>query len=131
MGGFIQNYCQDGDVAGIVIDYIGKNHPQNADEILVNAQQQGTFQTVTGISDMEKDVLRTAIEISPRAHLEMVGALAGINGVVDESASKTVNLNSSSSPGDVLDTFITAYDLGLKAIAVYVDKSKKGQPVAL
>ena len=74
--------------------------------------------------------MKTAKEIEPRAHLEMVAAVAAIHGVVDESASKTVNITHESTVEDVYSLFLEAYELGLKNISVYRDKTKIGQPVA-
>ena len=45
--------------------------------------------------------------------------------------SKTVNLPSSATVNDIVDAYIKAWRSGLKAIAIYRDGSKSGQPVSV
>ena len=61
----------------------------------------------------------------------MVAALVGTDGVVDESASKTVNLPKSSTSADILNIFLLAHELGLKNISVYRDGTYEEQPFKL
>lgn len=67
----------------------------------------------------------------PADHINMVSVLAGVHGVIDDTASKTVNLTTSVTVENVRDIFILAYNLGLKNISVYRDGSKQNQPEKL
>lgn len=96
-----------------------------ASAILEQAAREGTFQNITL---PQKECLKTAKEISYRDHLLMVAGLVGNNGVVDEVASKTVNLPSNATPEDIFGVFVMAHELGLKNIAVYRDGSIQEQP---
>ncbi|MDT8916023.1 hypothetical protein [Amycolatopsis sp. PS_44_ISF1] len=73
-------------------------------------------------------LLATATQISPSGHLAMAAA---VQSCVDEAVSKTVNLPGTALPGDVYDTYATAFELGCKGITVYVDGSRSIQPQGL
>lgn len=113
-----------------IVDFIKRYAPEKADIILHQATAEGTFQNVD-LPDELKECLKTAKEISALGHLRMVAALAGIDGVVDESASKTVNLPNNATPNDILYIFLLAHELGLKNISVYRDGSYEEQPLKL
>ena len=87
-----------------------------------------SFQGLEALPLSIRACLKTAKEISPSGHLKMVADIAGIDGVIDESASKTVNLPQWVTVNDVRDIFIESYNLGLKNISVYRDKTKAAQP---
>lgn len=113
-----------------MIDFVRRHAPEKANVILNQATAEGTFQNVN-LSDRLRECLKTAKEISAHGHLKMVAALVGTDGVVDEAASKTVNLPSNATPDDILNIFLLAHELGLKNISVYRDGSYKEQPLKL
>ena len=107
-----------------------EHYSKNADKILQKACRDGSFQK-TDLSKHAKDCLRTATELSPSDHIEMTAALVGTGSVIDETASKTVNLAKTATIQDVFDTFIFAHKKGLKNISVYRDGSYEDQPYKL
>lgn len=113
-----------------IVTFVKKHAPKRGWKILNQAVKEGSFQN-TDLQDKLKDCLKTAKEISANGHLRMVAALVGIGGVIDESASKTVNLPKSSTPADILNIFLLAHELGLKNISVYRDGTYKEQPLKL
>ena len=97
-------------------------------QVLFNeAIEYGTFQHLP-ISDVAKKLLRTAIEVKPKDHVLMAASLSGMNGVYDESVSKTVNLPSTATPTEIFDIYVLAHQAGLKNISVYRDGSLTNQP---
>lgn len=123
------------ETAGLVIDLIASSlleQAANTDvQTLFNeAIEAGSFQHLP-ISDKAKSLLKTAIEINPEDHVLMTAALSGMNGVYDESASKTVNLPSDATADDVLQIYLLAHQVGLKNISVYRDGSLLAQPKKL
>ncbi len=65
--------------------------------------------------------------ISPEGHVKMVGALTPhVSGAI----SKTVNMPNESSIDDVKKIYILAWELGVKAIALYRDGCKVCQPLS-
>ncbi len=113
-----------------MVDFVRRHAPERVDAILNQAVTEGSFQNVD-LSNRLRECLKTAKEISPYGHLKMVAALAGSGGVVDEAASKTVNLPTNSTPDDILSVFLIAHELGLKNISVYRDGSYVEQPLKL
>ncbi len=76
-----------------------------------------------------KKVFQTALgadPISPIAHLKM---MAAVQPFVSGAISKTINLPSQCRLQDVADIHLMAWELGLKSVAVYRDKSKIAQPL--
>ncbi len=91
----------------------------------------GRASILMGVTSSIEPKFEQATKIHPLDHLKMIAALCGPDGVYDEAASKTVNLQSKATAQDVLDIFITAHQLGLKNIAVYRDGSRANQRMKL
>jgi ribonucleoside-diphosphate reductase alpha chain len=64
--------------------------------------------------------------ISPLGHIRMMGA---VQPFLSGAISKTVNMPTDVVPDDVMDLFIEAWRLGLKAVAIYRDGCKRTQPL--
>lgn len=80
------------------------------------------------VSVHEYNVLKTANEIAPKAHVKM---MAAIQPFISGSISKTVNLPNDATIEDVKEVYELAYDLGCKSITVYRDGSKGTQPLSV
>ena len=63
-------------------------------------------------------------------YLGHVRIMAAVQPFVSGAISKTVNLPESATVEDVMNTYIDAWKMGLKAIAIYRDKSKGVQPLS-
>jgi ribonucleoside-diphosphate reductase alpha chain len=59
-------------------------------------------------------------------HLKM---MAAVQPFISGAISKTVNMPEHSTPADIAQVYIDGWKLGLKAIAVYRDNSKRSQPL--
>jgi ribonucleoside-diphosphate reductase alpha chain len=66
--------------------------------------------------------------ISYMGHLRM---MAAVQPFISGAISKTVNLPESARVEDIMDAYLAAWRLGLKAVAIYRDGCKKSQPVVL
>ncbi len=64
--------------------------------------------------------------LTPMAHVKMMGALTPC---VSGAISKTVNMPNEATPDDIKDIYEKSYELGVKAIAIYRDGCKAGQPL--
>ncbi len=64
--------------------------------------------------------------ILPMGHVKM---MAAVQPFLSGAISKTVNMNRESSVDEIEAVYKQAYKLGLKAIAIYRDGTKRGQPV--
>ncbi|WP_040161862.1 vitamin B12-dependent ribonucleotide reductase [Mobilicoccus massiliensis] len=65
--------------------------------------------------------------ISPMGHVRMMAACQPF---LSGAISKTVNLPESASVDDIADVYLQGWKLGLKALAVYRDNCKVGQPLS-
>ena len=71
--------------------------------------------------------LKGARAISPMGHVKM---MAAVQPFLSGAISKTVNVPEDATVKDIYNVYVTAWRLGLKAIAVYRDNSKRSQPLA-
>jgi ribonucleoside-diphosphate reductase alpha chain len=60
-------------------------------------------------------------------HIKM---MAAVQPFLSGAISKTVNMPTDATPGDISDAYLEAWRLGLKAIAVYRDGCKRSQPLS-
>ncbi|WP_241384679.1 vitamin B12-dependent ribonucleotide reductase [Rhodococcus sp. CH91] len=65
--------------------------------------------------------------ISPRGHVAM---MAAVQPFLSGAISKTVNLPESATTDDIADLYVDAWRLGVKALAIYRDNCKIGQPLS-
>ncbi len=110
--------------------FVEKHNKKDAHVILQQACRDGSFQKTT-LTPQAKRCLQTATELRPSDHIEMVAALAGKGGVIDETASKTVNFAHNASIHQIFQTFLLAHSKGLKNISIYRDGSYENQPYTL
>ncbi len=66
--------------------------------------------------------------ISPMGHVRM---MAAVQQFLSGAISKTVNVPNDTTPEEIMDIYMEAWKLGLKAIAIYRDGSKRTQPLML
>lgn len=65
--------------------------------------------------------------LAPMAHVKM---MAAVQPFLSGAISKTVNMPNDATPQDIEDIYMQAWKLGLKAIAIYRDGSKRTQPLS-
>jgi len=61
-----------------------------------------------------------------QGHLKMMGA---VQPFISGAISKTINMPAEATPEEVGEAYVTAWKLGLKAVAIYRDGSKRTQPL--
>ena len=97
-------------------------------EELIRKLASGT--RLSSLEDVPEDIKRlfvTAHEISPEWHVRMQAAFQKST---NNAVSKTVNFPQEASPGDVAKVYMMAYELGLKGITIYRDRSRQAQPMS-
>ena len=104
-------------------------------DILRHIEEKNTIEGAPHITDEEHfkvfDCAFKAVNGSRFIeHMGHVKMMAAVQPFLSGAISKTVNMPNSASPEDIADTYLQAWKLGLKSIAIYRDGSKKTQPLS-
>lgn len=101
--------------------------------ILAHIDATGAIEGAPGLLDAHLPVFDCAFgvpggrTIAPEGHVRM---MAAVQPFISGAISKTVNLPNSATVEDVADIYTLGWRLGLKAIAIYRDGSKRVQPLS-
>jgi ribonucleoside-diphosphate reductase alpha chain len=63
-------------------------------------------------------------------HMGHIRMMAAVQPFISGAISKTINMPEESTAEDIMDAYIESWKLGLKAVAVYRDGSKRAQPLS-
>ena len=103
-------------------------------DILKYVEEEETIEGAPHLEDGHLPVFDCAFRpakgmrsIAPEGHLRMMSA---VQPFVSGAISKTINVPNDASAQDIFDVYVTAWRLGLKAVAVYRDGSKRTQPLS-
>ncbi|MGE5135437.1 MAG: LAGLIDADG family homing endonuclease [Gemmatimonadota bacterium] len=105
--------------------------PEQVEAIVEYIAEHGHVVDAPGLRPEHYEVFDCAMgerAISPMGHVRMMAAVQpGLSGAI----SKTVNLPESATVEDIESIFLEGWKLGLKALAVYRDNCKVGQPLSV
>ncbi|WP_330136219.1 vitamin B12-dependent ribonucleotide reductase [Rhodococcus artemisiae] len=104
--------------------------PAEVADIVAHLDRQHTLAGAPHVRVEHHPVFATSMgsnAIAPRGHVTM---MAAVQPFLSGAISKTVNLPESATVDDIADLYVDAWRLGLKAIAVYRDNCKLGQPLS-
>lgn len=107
-----------------IFEEVAKTRNFYSKKLMQTIAQGNSIQNIDGIPDDVRETFRTAIDISPSDHIRMQSEFQKY---CTNSISKTINMPSSATVDDVLDSYILAYDLGCRSISVYRDGSRENQ----
>lgn len=103
-------------------------------EILGYVDETGTIEEAPFLKDEHLSVFDCAFRpfkgkrsIAPMGHVKM---MAAVQPFISGAISKTVNMPNDTTPEEIANTYLQAWRLGLKAIAIYRDGCKKTQPLS-
>jgi ribonucleoside-diphosphate reductase alpha chain len=112
---------------------LGYSHDE-ADKIVSYIDATGTIEGAPHIKDENLAVFDCSFKpakgtrsIAYMGHLRMMAATQPF---ISGAISKTVNLPENASVEDIMEAYLQAWKLGLKAVAVYRDGCKKSQPLS-
>ncbi len=112
---------------------LGYDHDQ-ANAIVSYIDATGTIEGAPHVKDEHLDVFDCSFKpakgtrsIAYMGHLRMMAAAQPF---ISGAISKTVNLPENASVEDIMEAYLQAWKLGLKAVAVYRDGCKKSQPLS-
>ena len=101
---------------------IAKERGFYSKELITEIAKCGSVQDIDGVPGDVKRIFVTALDISPEWHVRMQAAFQKYT---DNAVSKTVNLPSDATGGDVKRVFLLAYKLKCKGITIYRYGSKE------
>jgi ribonucleoside-diphosphate reductase alpha chain len=104
--------------------------PEQVEAIVEHIAEHGNITDAPGLRPQHYEVFDCAMgerSISPMGHVRMMAAAQPF---LSGAISKTVNMPASSTVEDVEEIFLQGWKLGTKALAVYVENSKVGQPLS-
>jgi ribonucleoside-diphosphate reductase alpha chain len=103
-------------------------------EIEAHIRASDTIEGAPYVADTDMPVFDCAFRpasgtrsIAPMGHIRM---MAAVQPFISGAISKTVNMPNEATPDDIRDVYIEGWKLGLKAIAIYRDGSKRTQPLS-
>lgn len=103
-------------------------------EIVQYVEEQGTIEGAPGLLEEHLPVFdcafRPANGIRSIHHMGHVKMMAAAQPFISGAISKTVNVPEEATTDEIADAYFQAWNLGLKAIAIYRDNSKRTQPLS-
>jgi ribonucleoside-diphosphate reductase alpha chain len=104
---------------------------ETIEAIVAYVAEHGHVVDAPGLQPAHYAIFDTAMgrrAIAPMGHVTM---MAAVQPFLSGAISKTVNLPESATVEEIEDVYLQAWTLGLKAIAVYRDNCKVGQPLSV
>ncbi|HUK32158.1 MAG TPA: vitamin B12-dependent ribonucleotide reductase [Candidatus Acidoferrum sp.] len=108
--------------------------PEQMEKIVAHVDNTGSVEGAPGLKPEHLPVFDCSLEsavggrsISWHGHLKMMAAAQPF---LSGAISKTINMPEESTIEDVMQAYVDAWKLGLKAVAIYRNNSKKSQPLA-
>ncbi len=105
--------------------------PEQSEAIIEFISEHGHVIDAPGLRPEHYEVFDCAMgerAISPMGHVRM---MAAVQPFLSGAISKTVNLPESATIGDIEKIYFEGWKLGLKALAIYRDNCKVGQPLSV
>jgi ribonucleoside-diphosphate reductase alpha chain len=103
---------------------------EQIEAITAHIAEHGNVVDAPGLKSEHYEVFDCAMgerSIAPMGHVRMMAAAQPF---LSGAISKTVNMPASSTVADVEEIYLQGWKLGTKALAVYVENSKVGQPLS-
>ena len=108
-------------------------HQQAIERISAHIDESGTIEGAPDLDPAHLSVFDCAFKpangtrsIAPLGHIRMLGT---VQPFLSGAVSKTVNVPEHTSVDEIMQTYIEAWKLGVKAVAIYRDNSKRVQPL--
>jgi ribonucleoside-diphosphate reductase alpha chain len=108
--------------------------PEETEKIVAHIDKNGSIEGAPGLKPQHLEVFDCSLASGPggrsiswRGHLRMMAAAQPF---LSGAISKTINMPEESTVEEVMQAYIDAWKLGIKAVAIYRDNSKGSQPLA-
>jgi ribonucleoside-diphosphate reductase alpha chain len=131
-------------VGGGVIKIVNNTVPQaliklgysaaQASAIVNHIDSTGTIEGAPGLKDEHLPVFDCSFRPQNGTrfihHMGHVRMMAAVQPFISGAISKTINMPEESTPEEIMEAYIESWRLGLKAVAIYRDNSKRVQPLS-
>jgi ribonucleoside-diphosphate reductase alpha chain len=100
---------------------------EQIEQIEAHVNEHGTIVGAPELAGEHLPVFDVAVgerAISPMGHIKMMGA---VQPFISGAISKTINMPNDATVDDIADAYVQAWELGVKALAIYRDGSKTAQ----
>ncbi len=108
--------------------------PEQVERIVSHIDATGTIEGAPGLKPEHLPVfdcsLRAANGTRSIHHMGHIRMMAAVQPFISGAISKTINMPEDSSVEDIMNAYIESWRLGLKAVAIYRDGSKRVQPLS-
>ncbi len=108
--------------------------PEEASQIVSYIDRTGTIESAPGLKPEHLPIFDCSLtpaggnrSIAWRGHLNM---MAAVQSFLSGAISKTINMQEESTVEDIMQAYTESWKLGLKAVAIYRDNSKRSQPLS-
>src|SRR4051812_7103438 len=108
--------------------------PEQTEQIVTHIDATGTIEGAPGLKDEHLAVFDCSFRpqngtrfIHYMGHIRM---MAAVQPFISGAISKTINMPEESTVEDIMEAYVESWKLGLKAVAIYRDGSKRVQPLS-
>jgi ribonucleoside-diphosphate reductase alpha chain len=108
--------------------------PEQVDKIVTHIDSTGTIEGAPGLKDEHLSVFDCSFRAQNGTrfihHMGHIRMMAAVQPFISGAISKTINMPEESTVEDIIDAYVESWRLGLKAVAIYRDNSKRIQPLS-
>jgi ribonucleoside-diphosphate reductase alpha chain len=105
-------------------------HPEQVEAIVEHIAEHGHVVDAPGLRPEHYEVFDCAMGVRAIRAMGHVHMMAAVQPFISGAISKTVNLPESATIEEIEEVYLQGWKLGLKALAVYRDNCKVGQPLS-
>ena len=129
-GGVIKIVNQTVPAALIKLGYT----PQQVEQIVAHIDATGTIEGAPHVKEEHLPVFDCSFRPQNGTrfihHMGHVKMMAAVQPFISGAISKTINMPEESTVDDIMSAYVESWRLGLKAVAIYRDNSKRAQPLS-
>ncbi len=108
--------------------------PEQVEEIVSHIDATGTIEGAPHIKDQHLPVFDCSLRAQNGTrfihHMGHIRMMSAVQPFISGAISKTINMPEDSTVEDIMNAYIESWRLGLKAVAIYRDGSKRVQPLS-
>ncbi len=108
--------------------------PAQVEQIVSHIDSTGTIEGAPSMKEEHLPVFDCSLRPQNGnrfiAHMGHIRMMAAVQPFISGAISKTINMSEESTAQDIMDAYIESWRLGLKAVAIYRDGSKRVQPLS-